>query len=164
MASMVTRRYPRAFIREACELIGVSGEPIERPAWIWSAAREGLGLLAGPDGGPLPPILTVKFSVGIEAVELPVRIVWQAPAATGWFRAGARLRLTAATPASRALFASWLTARIGEQRADALRVGAQRALARQVSLRTLQAALDAQRVAGGDIEPMLQEDTSDNSG
>ncbi len=161
--STLQRRYPRVFIKKPGEVVLTPEDGSKRTlATIRSITCEGAGLelqdpsiLNGCDGDQL----SVRFPIGSQSIELPANIAWRTRARNSErpMDVGIRLDLETAASESRLLYAPWIVTLIARNRNYAMQVGGELVRLGAVSLRTLQLALDCQRVAGGHLEEILLE-------
>jgi hypothetical protein len=152
MQDPTSRRFPRATVSLPCAVDDASGRLVR--GRLWSATCEGVGL--GLERGDLPTGHEVRLTFRVlgEAIEVPARVVWRRDDDGGVW-AGAALALDTAPEDVPATYAHWLLTTLYRERAEACRAGALLAINRIISLRTLQAALDAHAVTGGSLAGVL---------
>jgi hypothetical protein len=161
-SDLASRRYPRVATSLPCS---IEQDGRRMRARLWSASCDGVGLAIDAAGEPEPGPLSLVVRIATDAIELPAQIVW---ARTGgratW--AGATLALDAAPVDVPRTYAGWLVDELTRARAEAARIGALLAWRGRLSLRTLDAALATQAVAGGALAAALRaigEDVSDEA-
>ena len=158
------RQFPRIRVDKPAELDVATRpspgtEPTRLAGTIRSLSCEGLGLaLDDPTAVDLPPgsPVTIRFLVEDKIINIPGRIAWQGEAAEKRpFNLGIHLELDAAGSTNRAIFAPWIVQLTAKSREDAEKLGDLATVLASVEPAELRAALDEQRIAGGNLTDIL---------